>query len=60
MPRIGQEIALISPLTYGNDMIEYAYTGKSLFSPGLDIVMLVIFILIFQIAANYLYKKFNE
>src|SRR5659263_633081 len=54
MPRIGQEIALLSPLTYGNDMIEYAYTGKSLFSPGLDIMMLVIFILIFQIAANYL------
>jgi ABC-2 type transport system permease protein len=31
MPQIGQKIALISPLTYGNDMIEYAYTGKSLF-----------------------------
>lgn len=31
MPLIGQKIAFISPLTYGNDMIEYAYTGKSLF-----------------------------
>ncbi|HEX7627484.1 MAG TPA: ABC transporter permease [Candidatus Methanoperedens sp.] len=60
MPGIGRQIALISPLTYGNDMIEYAYTGKSLFSPGLDMVVLVMFILIFQIAANYLYKKFNE
>ena len=60
MPQIGQKIAFISPLTYGNDMIEYAYTGKSLFSPLLDIVMLVIFILIFQITANYLYKTFNE
>jgi ABC-2 type transport system permease protein len=60
MPLIGQIVALISPLTYGNDMIEYAYTGKSLFSPLLNIVMLVIFILIFQITANYLYKKFNE
>jgi ABC-2 type transport system permease protein len=60
MPRIGQQIALVSPLTYGNDMIEYAYTGKSLFSPLLDILMLVIFILIFQVTANYLYKKFNE
>jgi ABC-2 type transport system permease protein len=60
MPKIGQKIALISPLTYGNDMIEYAYTGKSLFSPLLDVVMLVIFILIFQITASYLYKKFNE
>jgi len=60
MPVIGQMIALISPLTYGNDMIEYAYTGKSLFSPLLDIMMLIIFILIFQVTANYLYKKFNE
>src|SRR5665811_670946 len=60
MPLIGQKIALFSPLTYGNDMIEFAYTGKSLFSPLLDIVVLLVFILIFQIAANRLYKKFNE
>jgi ABC-2 type transport system permease protein len=60
MPVIGQMVALISPLTYGNDMIEYAYTGKSLFSPLLDIVILIIFILIFQVTANCLYKKFNE
>ena len=60
MPQIGQKIALISPLTYGNDMIEYAYTGKSLFSPLVDALMLVIFIIIFQMAANYLYKNFNE
>jgi ABC-2 type transport system permease protein len=60
MPKIGQKIALISPPTYGNDMIKYAYTGKSLFPPLLDVVMLVIFILIFQITASYLYKKFNE
>ena len=60
MPLIGQEIALLSPLTYGNDMIEYAYTGRSLFSPLLDILALVIFILVFQFVANRLYKKFNE
>ena len=60
MPQIGQKIALFSPLTYGNDMIEFAYTGKSLFSPLLDIAVLLVFILIFQLAANHLYKKFNE
>ncbi len=60
MPPIGQQIALISPLTYGNDMIDYAYTGKSLFSPLVDIAVLVVFILVFQIVANRLYKKFNE
>jgi ABC-type transport system involved in cytochrome c biogenesis, permease component len=60
MPQIGQKIALISPLTYGNDMIECAYTGKSLFSPFLDILMLLMFIIIFQLAAYYMYKNFNE
>jgi ABC-2 type transport system permease protein len=60
MPQIGQVIALFSPLTYGNDMIAYAYTGTSLFSPLLDIFALAIFIVIFQFAANRLYRKFNE
>lgn len=60
MFQIGQEIALLSPLTYGNDMIEYAYTGKSIFSPLLDVAVLIVFILIFQVTANYLYKKFND
>ena len=60
MPQIGQKIALISPLTYGNDMIEYAYTGKSLFSPFIDILMLVIFIIIFQVTAIHIIKNFNE
>jgi ABC-2 type transport system permease protein len=60
MPQIGQAIAFFSPLTYGNDMIGYAYTGTSLFSPLLDILALLIFILIFQFVANRLYKKFNE
>ena len=60
MPQIGQAIAFFSPLTYGNDMIGYAYTGTSLFSPLLDILALLIFILVFQFVANHLYKKFNE
>jgi len=60
IPQIGQAIALFSPLTYGNDMIGYAYTGTSLYSPIADTVALCIFILIFQFVANRLYKKFNE
>ncbi|MFZ1127352.1 MAG: ABC transporter permease, partial [Methanoregula sp.] len=60
IPQIGQEIALLSQLTYGTDMISYAYTGVSLYSPMLDIAALLIFILIFQFVANRLYKKFNE
>ena len=60
IPQIGQAIALFSPLTYGNDMITYAYTGTSLFSPVWDVVALFVFILLFQFVANRLYKKFNE
>ncbi|WP_292370762.1 ABC transporter permease [Methanoregula sp. UBA64] len=60
MPAIGQEIALLSPLTYGNDLIQYAVTGVTQFSVAADIAALAVFILVFQYAANGLYKKFNE
>lgn len=60
MPPIGQAIALFSPLTYANDMINYAYDGTTHFNPIYDVVVLAIFILIFQFVANRLYKRFNE
>jgi ABC-2 type transport system permease protein len=60
IPQFGQVIALFSPLTYGNDMITYAYTGTSLYSPVWDIIALLVFILIFQFVSNQLYKRFNE
>ncbi len=59
MPPIGREIALLSPLTYGNDLIQYAYTGGSLFPPLLDSLILVVFILAFQVVAYRLYRRFN-
>jgi ABC-2 type transport system permease protein len=31
MPQIGQKIALISPLTYGNDTIEYALPANYIY-----------------------------
>ena len=60
MPSAGQVIAHASPLTYGNDLIQYAYAGTSRFSPILDILFLIAFILVFQLVAQKLYKKFNE
>jgi ABC-2 type transport system permease protein len=60
IPSIGQFAVYFSPLTYGNDLIHTAYSGTSYFNPLIDIAMLVVFILIFQFAANRLYKKFNE
>lgn len=60
VPSVGQILVFISPLTYGNDLIQAAYQGTTRFNPLTDIVMLCVFILIFQITANRLYKKFNE
>ena len=60
IPAAGQFITYLSPLTYGNDLIHAAYAGTTSFNPLVDIAMLCIFILLFQFAANRLYKKFNE
>jgi ABC-2 type transport system permease protein len=60
IPSIGQVAGFFSPLTYGNDLIRAAYLGESHFNPLIDVAMLCIFILIFQLIANRLYTKFNE
>ena len=60
IPGAAQAVSYISPLTYGNDLIQAAFSGTSHFNPAIDIVMLLVFILIFQLAANRLYKKFND
>jgi ABC-2 type transport system permease protein len=60
IPSAGQVLIYASPLTYGHDLIQGAYQGSTHFSPLVDIAMLFIFILVFQIIANHLYKKFNE
>jgi ABC-2 type transport system permease protein len=60
IPSVGRVLVYVSPLTYGNDLIQAAYRGSTQFSPAVDIGMLCIFILAFQIIANSLYKKFNE
>jgi ABC-2 type transport system permease protein len=60
IPSVGQVLVYLSPLTYGNDLIQAAYRGNTHFNPLIDIAMLCIFILVFQIMANRLYKKFNE
>jgi ABC-2 type transport system permease protein len=60
IPSVGQVLLYFSPLTYGNDLIQAAYRGSTHFNRLTDIAMLCLFILIFQIIANRLYKKFNE
>jgi len=60
IPSIGKVAAFFSPLTYGNDLIQAAYHGHTHFNPLVDIAMLCIFILLFQIFANQLYRRWNE
>ena len=60
IPGVAQYAIYFSPLTYGNDLIDAAYSGTTSFSPVVDIAMLLAFILVFQFAANRLYRKFNE
>jgi ABC-2 type transport system permease protein len=60
MPPIGKVISLLSPLTYGNDLIQGAYGQPSFFHPLLDVAMLVLFFIIFQFIAHWLYKRFND
>jgi ABC-2 type transport system permease protein len=59
LPGAGQAVALCSPLTYGNDLIRAAFEGSTHFNPALDIFVILVFIILFQFAANRLYKKFN-
>ena len=60
MPPIGQVVAYISPLTYGNDLIQGAYYGTSRFGIGVDVIAMLAFIIGFQLLGNRLYRKFNE
>lgn len=59
IPPLGQIVAYFSPLTYGYDLIHAGFTGSSHFNPILDVLMLCLFIIIFQFAANRLFKKYN-
>jgi len=60
LPSLVQGAAYFSPLTYGNDLIQAAWHGNTHFNPLLDIAMLCIFILIFQIFASQLYWRWND
>lgn len=60
MPPIGQAISLLSPLTYGNDLVSAAYGHPPVFNPLLDVVVLSSFFILFQFIAHRLYARFND
>jgi len=59
IPPAAQIVTFFSPLTYGYDLILAGYTGTSHYNPFFDIIMLFVFILIFQFLADRLYKRFS-
>lgn len=59
IPPVARVITYLSPLTYGYDLIFLAYSGTSHFDPIVDLIMLLAFILAFQLLANRLYRKYN-
>jgi ABC-2 type transport system permease protein len=59
LPAAVRFVPLLSPLTYGNDLIRAAFTTETSFSPIVDVAALAAFILLFQLVANRLYRRFN-
>ncbi len=60
MPDVGKAVALVSPLTYGNDLLQAAYGQATYFNPLVDVAVLFAFFIAFQLVAHRLYKKFND
>lgn len=59
IPSVAQVVTYFSPLTYGYDLIQAAYSGRSHFNPIIDVIVLLGFILAFQLLADRLYKRYN-
>lgn len=57
LPEAARWIAYLSPLTYGNDLIQSAFSGETTIDPLVSVAALGAFILLFQAAANWLYKR---
>lgn len=59
IPSAAQVVTYLSPLTYGYDLIQSAYSGTSHLNPIIDVIVLLVFILSFQLLADRLYKRYN-
>ena len=59
IPAYAQFVTYFSPLTYGFDLIHSAYSGNSNFDPIVDVAMLLVFIIIFQVLADRLYNRYK-
>ncbi len=60
MPLIGQVASWISPLTYANDLIRFAYDGTTTFGPAVDATLLIFFIVAFLVAGIRIDRRYRE
>ncbi len=60
LPPAVQTVLLLSPLTYGNDLVRAAFATDTHFSLFVDIAVLAVFIPVFQFVANGLYRLVND
>ena len=60
MPPIGKAVSFLSPLTYGNDLIQASFGQQALFNPLADVAVLILVFIVFQFIAHRLYRKFND
>jgi len=57
LPGWAQTVSLFSPLTYFTDLTNYVTQGSGYFPIPLDIGMLILFTVVFLLAAIYLHKR---
>ena len=60
MPLWGQAIALLSPLTYSNDLIKYGLEGHTLYGSEIDTIILILFTIAFLTVGTKLHEKYRE
>lgn len=60
MPPWGRAISSFSPLTYSCDAIKYGFEGIAHIGFAVDILLMTLFIIVFQSLGYVLYRKLNE
>jgi ABC-2 type transport system permease protein len=60
LPWWGRVVAVLSPLTYTSDLIRFGYYGTSHLGPWVDLAVLTLFTIGFQLVGTWFYRKFNE
>jgi ABC-2 type transport system permease protein len=60
MPDWGRIASIFSPLTYSGDLVSNGLGGQTYYSPLIDILALLIFIVVFQVLGMLVNRRFRE